>query len=97
MFMDILDGGPPPKRGDVVQTNLGNRRERTWLVLRVRRIRRRDRTAPPRFAIWMARWWELEKEMRLRLYESAERAGGQAVHHFTRYPAKKKRRPFNAF
>ena len=93
--MDILDGGPPPKRGDIVQTNVGNRCERTWMILRVRKIRRRDNTTPlgklaPRFDVWMARWWELEPDFRMRLYRSAERNGGQNVMHFQRYRPKKK-------
>lgn len=46
----------------------------------------------PRFNVWMARWWELESGLRMRLYRSAERAGGQNVHYFYRYPAKKKNR-----
>lgn len=89
-FIDILDDGPPPKRGDLVQTNVGDRRERTWLILRVRRIRRRERSAVPRFDVWMARWWELEPAMRWRLYLSAERNGGQNVMDFHRYKPKKK-------
>ena len=98
VFIDTR--GEIPKRGDIVQTNIGNRRERTWMILRVRKIARRDGTTPlgqlgPRFAVWMARWWELEADFRMRLFQSAERAGGQQVIRFHRYPAKKKRRdPF---
>lgn len=91
-FIDILDGGPGPKRGDLVETNVGDKRQRTWFVLRARRIRRKDRSAPARYEVEMARWWELEVEMRLRLYRSAERNGGQRVIHFTRYRRKPKRR-----
>jgi len=99
MMIDILDGGPAPKRGDIVQTNVGDKRERTWMILRVRKIARRDSTTPlgklpPRFDVWMARWWELEPDFRMRLYHSAERAGGQLSMQVHRYPAKKKRRPF---
>jgi hypothetical protein len=103
VFIDILDDGPPPKRGDIVQTNVGNRRERTWLILSARKMRRAPREyvplgkLPPRFDVWMARWWELEADFRMRLYRSAQRNGGQNVHHFHRYPAKKKRRPFDSF
>lgn len=88
-FVDIYDG-PAPKRGDIVQTNVGNRRERTWMVLRVRESRSRPKGVP-RFNVWMARWWELEADFRMKLYRSAERAGGQNVHFFWRYPAKKRR------
>jgi len=79
--MDSLDG-TIPKRGDILQTNVGDRRERTCLVLRVRRFRRREH----RFDVWCERWWELEPEFRMRLARSAERAGGQAVYRFKRYP-----------
>ena len=86
MWMDILDGGPGPRRGDIVQTTV-----RTYLVLRSRRIRRKDQNAPPRYALWMVRWWQLEPEMRMLLYVSAERrADGQRVFYLKWYPRKKK-------
>lgn len=91
-MIDILDGGPAPKRGDIVQTNVGNPRERTWLILSARMMRRRADRSVPRFDVWMARWWELEPGFRMRLFRSAGRAGGQNVIYFHRYPAKKKRR-----
>jgi hypothetical protein len=100
VFIDILDDGPAPKRGDIVQSNVGNKRERTWMILRVRKIARRDSHTPlgklpRRYAVWMVRWWELEADFRMRLYRSAERAGGQQVMDFVRYPAKKRNRdPF---
>ena len=90
-FIDFQPGDPAPKRGDLVQSNVehrGNKRERTWFVLRVRRIRRRDGSLRPRYDVFMARWWELEPEMRMRLFRSAERAGGQRIITFRRYPAK---------
>lgn len=83
--MDILDGGAGPKRGDLVQTNIGDRRERTWLVLHVRKTKRKSR-----YQIHMARWWDLEVSTRVRLFKSAERNGGQRVFTFYRYPVKKK-------
>jgi hypothetical protein len=92
--IDILDGGPAPKRGDIVQTNVGDRRERTWLVIRVRHVRRRENSLMPRYEVWTARWWELEPDMRMRLFASAERAGGQRVILFKRYPPKKRKRTF---
>lgn len=78
-----------PKRGDLVQTNVGNRRERTWLVLRARHMQRAKH--PRRFQVFAARWWELEPEMRIRLWHSAERNGGQGVIYFARYPAKRRK------
>lgn len=95
LFFDILDG-PTPKRGDIVQSNVGDLRERTWIVLRARKIRRREsQPRLPRFQVWMVRWWELEPDFRMRLYRSAERNGGQNLLFFHRYPAKKKKRdPF---
>ena len=104
-FLDIFDDGPAPKRGDLVHTNIGNKRERTWFILHAHRINRivhvndRERALRdlvPRFDLWMVRWWELEPEQRMRLYRSAERNGGQHVHHFYRYPPKKKKRPFSS-
>ena len=86
MWMDILDGGPGPKRGDIVQTTV-----RTYLVLRSRRIRRKDPSAPPRYGLWMVRWWQLEPDMRQRLGDSAaRRADGQRVYYLKWYPRKKK-------
>jgi hypothetical protein len=81
---------PGPKRGDLIQTNVGKPRERTWLVLRSRHMKRAKH--PRRYMIWLARWWELEPEMRMRLYRSAERNGGQRCIWMDRYPAKKKQR-----
>jgi hypothetical protein len=74
-----------------MQSNLGDRRERTWLILRVRRTRSKpQRPYSVRYRLWMARWWELEPEMRMRLYRSAERNGGQVLFTLKRYPAKKR-------
>jgi hypothetical protein len=89
LFIDSLDSAMRPlKRGDLVQSNVGQPRERTWMILRAKPTKGK----PRRFQVWMARWWELEPEMRMRLYESATRNGGQQVIFFRRYPAKKKKR-----
>jgi hypothetical protein len=81
-LIDMLDRDyPMPKRGDLIQTNVGNRRERTWFILRSRAIKRH----PWRYKLWAARWWELEPEMRQALYRSAERNGGQRTIFFHRY------------
>jgi hypothetical protein len=85
--MKVLPPGGKPKRGDLMQTNRGSKRERTWFVLSSRRINSTIHDAKdwheweqnPRYKIWRARWWELEPEMRMKLYRSAERAGGQVV------------------
>lgn len=88
VYMDIF-GGSAPRRGDIVQTNVGDRRERTCLVLWSRRAKREPR-GMPRYNLMLARWWELEPEMRMRLYRSAMRRGGQGVLFFHRYPPKRK-------
>lgn len=95
-LLDIIDGRVPPsiKRGDIVQSNVGDHRERTWMVLSARLtncVMSKERCRkPPRYQVWMARWWELEPDFRIRLFRSAERNGGQRVINFKRYPAKKK-------
>jgi hypothetical protein len=76
-----------PKRGDILQTNVGDRRERTFLILSVRRMRSTIGVIP-RFKVWAERWWEIEPELRMRLFLSAERAGGQQYIYFTRDPPK---------
>ena len=90
-----VPSGEVPKRGDLLQSNYGDRRERTWFILRVRKISQKaDKcgivvlrgTVRPRFDAWRARWWELEPEFRMKLYRSAERSGGQTVW----YPEAKK-------
>lgn len=81
--------GAQPKRGDLVQTNCGDRRERTWFVIRARQVRRKVGTVP-RYELYVARWWELEPRTRIALWNSAERHGGQQVISFKRYPAKRK-------
>lgn len=87
--IDMLSGESVPKRGDLLQTNMGDRRERTWMILRVRELK--PSRGVPRAKLWAARWWELEPEMRMALYRSAERAGGQRVVYFKRYPQKKRK------
>jgi hypothetical protein len=83
VFVD-MHGDTVPKRGDLVQTAIFTKRERTCMVLRARRMRGRLQ----RFALWLARWWELEPEMRVRLFRSAQRNGGQIVIMFERYKNK---------
>jgi hypothetical protein len=87
IFMDSLDG-TIPKRGDILQTNVGDVRERTCLILRVHRSARSTR----RFHVWAERWWQLEPDFRMRLFRSAQRAGGQSVIYFTRYKPKPRNR-----
>lgn len=87
--MDIPESVPSPKRGDLVHTNLGDRRERTWFVLQSTQVR--SAANPRRFRLQMARWWELEPETRLALFRSAERRGGQKVFRFVPYKRKKKK------
>lgn len=80
--------GEAPKRGDLLETNRGDRRARTWFVLHAHRYPRINPLAvysyaqwqeKPRFRVWRERWWELEPALRLALYRSAERRGGQTV------------------
>lgn len=82
-FIDMYDD-VVPKRGDLVHTNVGDRRERTWLILRVHRSRKKPKGVP-RFHVWMARWWEIDSDLRIRLYRSAERNGGQNAIQVVRY------------
>lgn len=87
--MDVIRRGQVPKRGDLIQTNVGDRRERTWFVLKARRI---NRTASPFpcFELWTVRWWEIEPELRVKLFQSAERNGGQQVLLYKGEPLKPK-------
>jgi hypothetical protein len=85
--IDFQIGGRP-KRGDILQTNIGDRkRERTLLILRTHRLK--PINGVPRYSVWAERWWYMEPDMRMRLFESAERAGGQLVILFRR-PTKTK-------
>jgi len=129
MIIDFKHEARRPKRGDLLHTNVGDRRERTWLILRVHHIRKwhksgcafyrlladRDRRedlhsfkmrvcdcglvqAMFRYKLWAARWWELEPEMRMKLYRSAERNGGQRLIIFEREQKKStKRREFEQY
>ena len=87
--MDMLDKSRIPKRGDLLHTNQGDRRERTWFVLHVHKLK--PTIGVPRCRLWAERWWALEPEMRMSLFRSAERAGGQRVITCKRYPAKKRK------
>ena len=89
--IDMNDWGRP-KRGDLLQTNIGDKRERTWFILRAKPLK--PTKGVPRFKIWIERWYDIKPELRVKLFESAERHGGQAVINFRRYPTKKKRLTF---
>ena len=92
--MDLSKGDPDPKRGDLIHTNVNKRRERTWFVLHARLMHRPYREGR-RFELLIVRWWELDPEMRMRLFRSAERNGGQSLFRTFRYPPKKKRKRRN--
>lgn len=92
--IDFRAGGLP-KRGDILQTNRGDRRERTFLILKIHRLK--SIHGVPRYSVWAERWWQIEPEMRMRLFQSAERAGGQKVIEFTRYPNPKKKPTFEQY
>jgi hypothetical protein len=95
MWMDVHADAPRPKRGDLLHTNVGDhRRERTWLILRARHMRRAKH--PRRYQLFAARWWEIEPDLRQRLFLSASRNGGQVLWHLQRY-APKKRRTFEDY
>lgn len=90
-----------PKRGDILQSAIGTKRERTWLVLHAHPL---PHGAHPvtgessrRTKLWAARWWELDAEFRMALYRSAERAGGQNLYPLYRFPVKKKARSFEEY
>jgi hypothetical protein len=89
LTLDMLDGSPIPKRGDLIRTNIGNRRERTWFVLRVHALK--PTKGVPRCRLWAERWYDVDVELRMRLYSSAERNGGQRCIDTKRYPTKKKK------
>jgi hypothetical protein len=82
-FVMTVPRGKAPKRGDLMYSNCGDRRERTWFILSVKKIARQTDaelgTVKPRFSVWRARWWELEPDFRMRLFRSAERRGGQVI------------------
>ena len=91
-----------PKRGDLLQSNVGKKNERTWLILSVHELP--SRVCPEmggimttRWKVWCERWWTLEPETRVALWRSAERAGGQELHFFKRFPAKKKAKTFEQY
>lgn len=83
-----------PKRGDILQTNIGTRRERTFLILSARNLPTRwckeMGIKAQRTKVWAERWWDLEPGTRLMLHRSSERNGGQLVHDSKRFPAKRK-------
>jgi hypothetical protein len=89
MTLDMLDGDKLPKRGDLLESNIGDRRQRTWMVISVHALK--PTKGVPRCKVWMEKWWLVDPDLRLRLYRSAERNGGQRVIGFRRYPAKKKK------
>ena len=89
--MDETHCGMVPKRGDLVQTFVGDKRERTWMVIKARRIR----SPYMAWELWTVRWWEIEPDLRIRLWRSAERNGGQNVLRYE--PVKRKPRKKRSF
>ena len=87
LTIDMLSGQPIPKRGDLIQSAVGTGRERTWFVIQSHALK--PTKGVPRAKLWVERWWTLEPDFRVRLWNSAERNGGQRVIEFKRYPAKK--------
>lgn len=85
--MDMEPGTSIPKRGDLLQTNVGDKRERTWLILHVHLLR--PTKGVHRCRVWAERWWQVDEDLRLKLFHSAERADGQMCIVFKRYPARK--------
>jgi hypothetical protein len=85
--LDMTDGNPIPKRGDLVQTNVGNKRERTWFVIHSHPLK--PTKGVPRCRLWLERWYEIEPDTRMKLFKSAERNGGQRYILTYRYPAPK--------
>lgn len=87
-------GAERPKRGDLLQSNIGTKRERTWLILGARILRigfcKHVGVTTQRTKLWAERWWEVEPETRMALYRSAERRGGQVRHDFYRFAAKRR-------
>ena len=97
-----LSNDPIPKRGDLLQSNIGKKTERTWLILAVKELRscvcqEMGGVITTRWKVWAERWFELEPETRMRLFRSAERAGGQELHGFKRFPVKKKAKTFHQY
>lgn len=90
LWMDLTYGGRAPKRGDLIQTNVGDKRERTLIVIRATR----RRCQRPCFNLWVERWWEIEPGLRNALYRSAVRHGGQRVFFFRRYKCTPRRDRF---
>jgi hypothetical protein len=101
LFLHHPIGSHRPKRGDILRTNVGSLRERTCLVLATRPMRDRYcvhmQMQVHRTQLWVARWWELEPVARMLLYRSAERAGGQKVIEFQRFPANNSKRKIHKF
>jgi hypothetical protein len=91
-----------PKRGDLLQSNIGKRTERTWFILSAKELPQKTcqemgGIVARRYKVVAVRWWELEPETRILLFRSAERRGGQEVHTFQRFKPKRKVRTFEEY
>jgi hypothetical protein len=89
LTLDIYGCSEGPARGDLLVSVVRGKWHRTWFVLGSRRVK--PVKGVPRYKVWMERWWQIEPELRIRLWHSAMRRDrGQQVIEFTRYPAKKR-------
>jgi len=98
----FADQDPAPKRGDLLQSNIGARTERTWLILGVRELaphicQEMGGIMTRRYKVWAERWWRLEPETRMRLFRRAQRSGGQLLYQMKRFPAKRKAVTFEQY
>ncbi len=96
LTIDMYNDAPGPKRGDLLQSNVGDKkRERTWFILRATPLK--PIKGVPRFKIIIERWYDIDPDIRVKLYLNAERHGGQNVIHFKRYKPKKRRKSFEQY
>ena len=90
MWMDILDGGPLPRRGDRLRSS-----KTTYFVLHARQVKRRDPKACPRAMMKVAKLEELEESTRAALIRSAIRGHDASIlFNFRWHPREKKRKSF---
>ena len=93
MYMDILDGGPAPRRGDRIRSA-----RTTYYVLTSRMVKRRDPNAHPRCMMRVLRVEDCPSELSGALIRSAIRGrGASLLFHFRWYPRGKKRKSFEEY
>ena len=93
LYLDFCDARPYPRRGDQVSSG-----KTLYFVLKARKVKRRDKSAPVRIQMLVIRELDLPDGMQGRLLQTAVRGHGHVLlFTFSWYKREKKSRTFEQY